>query len=199
MDKEFWNERYAQFQSVYGTAPNKFFKEQIQSLEPGNLLLPAEGEGRNAIYAASLGWKVSAYDYSEVAKTKTLETAASLGITTIDYQVMDLAMIDLPTEKYDAVALIYAHLPVKMRESFHQKCVNSLKPGGILIFEVFSKNQLGYRSGGPKVEEFLYSPEDLTADFSEMKIIQCEELVTTLDEGTFHRGPASVVRFIAMK
>jgi len=199
MNKEFWNERYAQYQSVYGTAPNKFFKEQIQDLKPGKLLLPAEGEGRNAIYAASLGWKVSAYDYSEVAKNKTLEKAASLGITTIDYQVMDLAMIDLPFEEYDAVALIYAHLPVAIRKHFHQKCITSLKPGGKLIFEVFSKNQLAYQSGGPKVEEFLYSPQDLTADFSGMNIIQCEELIITLDEGTFHSGPASVVRFIATK
>jgi len=199
MSKDFWNERYAQNQTVYGAEPNEFFKEQLQSLMPGKLLLPAEGEGRNALYAASLGWHVTAYDYSEVAKTKTLEQATLLGITSIDYEVKDLSQILLPAEEYDAIALVYVHLPPAVRKHLHTQCMKSLKPGGKLIIEVFAKDQLQYNSGGPKDAEMLHSVKSLAEDFSGMEIIQQEEVITTLREGSFHAGPASVVRFVAVK
>jgi SAM-dependent methyltransferase len=199
MTKEFWNERYAQHQSVYGAEPNEFFKEQLQSLKPGKLLLPAEGEGRNAIYAASLGWQVTAYDYSEVAKTKTLEKAAALGILSITYEVADLSQIILPEVKYDLIALIYVHLPREIRKHLLRECIKSLKPGGRLILEVFSKDQLHYNSGGPKDASLLYSLLELAEDVAGMKINIQEEVITTLDEGPFHSGSASVVRFVAVK
>lgn len=46
---------------AYGTEPNAFFKAQLDQLTPGRLLLPAEGEGRNAVYAAKKGWEVAAF------------------------------------------------------------------------------------------------------------------------------------------
>jgi len=199
MSKDFWNERYAQYQTVYGAEPNEFFKEQLQSLKPGKLLLPAEGEGRNALYAASLGWRVTAYDYSEVAKNKTLELAARLGLTSIDYEVKDLSQIQLPAEEFDTIALIYVHLPLAVRKHLLSECIKSLRSGGILIMEVFSKDQLQYNSGGPKDAALLYSLNELAGDLTVLKIIQQEEVITTLKEGVFHDGPASVVRLVAVK
>jgi ubiquinone/menaquinone biosynthesis C-methylase UbiE len=199
MTKDFWNERYAQHQTVYGAGPNEFFKEQLQSLTPGKILLPAEGEGRNALYAASLGWRVTAYDYSEVAKTKTLEQASALGITSIEYEVKDLSQIQLPAEEFDAIALIYVHLPLAVRKHLLNECIKSLKSGGILILEVFSKEQLQYNSGGPKDATLLYSLNELAEDFAGLKIMLQQEVITTLKEGAFHSGPASVVRFVAVK
>lgn len=199
MSKEFWNERYAEHESVYGVTPNEFFKEQLGNLPPGKILLPAEGEGRNAIYAASLGWQVAAFDFSEVAKTKTLKLAADLGITTIDYKVQDLSTLILQEEEYDAVALIYVHLTEQVRNHLIQQCIKCLKPGGKLIMEVFSKGQLHYTSGGPKDESMLYS-RDMVADlFTELKIVSNEEVVENLSEGPFHSGPASIVRLVAIK
>jgi len=199
MNKEFWNERYGQHPTVYGDEPNKFFKEQLQSLKVGKLLLPAEGEGRNAIYAASLGWTVTAYDFSEVAKAKTLERAASLGISTIDYQVQELDKIKLAGKKFDAVALIYVHLPMEVRKHLHAQCKQSLKPGGKLIFESFSKDQLKYNTGGPKDPTLLHSISDLKTDFADLRIDVLEEKIVELKEGPFHSGPASVVRLVASK
>lgn len=199
MSKEFWNERYAEHESVYGATPNEFFKEQLVNLHPGKILLPAEGEGRNAIYAASLGWKVSAFDFSEVAKAKTLKLAADLGITTIDYKVQDLSTLILPEEEFDAVALIYVHLTRQVRKHLIQQCIKSLKPRGKLIMEAFSKGQLNYTSGGPKDEAMLYS-RDIVADlFRELKIVSNEEVVENLSEGPFHSGLASIVRLVAIK
>jgi SAM-dependent methyltransferase len=199
MTKEFWNERYAQHQRVYGVEPNAFFKEQLQGLRPGKLWLPAEGEGRNALYAALQGWRVFANDYSEVAKTKTLESAAALDITSIEYEVADLSQIILPEKEYDAIALIYVHLPIVVRKHLLRQCVKSLKHGGTLILEVFAKDQLQYDSGGPKDVAMLYSLQELAEDVAELKIKLLEEVKITLHEGAFHSGPASVVRLVAMK
>jgi SAM-dependent methyltransferase len=199
MNKEFWNERYAEHESVYGATPNEFFKEQLGNLPPGKILLPAEGEGRNAIYAASLGWQVTAFDFSEVAKTKTLKLAADLGITTIDYKVQDLSALVLEEEEFDAVALIYVHLPGQVRRHLIHECIKSLKPGGKLIMEVFSKEQLQYTSGGPKDETMLYSRDMAAELFKELKIVCNEEVVENLSEGPFHSGLASIVRLVAIK
>jgi SAM-dependent methyltransferase len=199
MDKEFWNNRYGQHPTVYGDEPNEFFKAQIKSVKPGKLLLPAEGEGRNAIYAASLGWTVTAYDFSEVAKAKTLERAASLGISRIDYQVCDLGKIKLPGKEFDAVALIYVHLPMELRKHLHLQRKQSLKPGGKLIFESFSKDQLKYNTGGPKDSALLHSMSDIHGDFANFRIDELEEKLIELKEGPFHSGPASVVRLTAFK
>ena len=199
MDKEFWNNRYGQHPTVYGDEPNEFFKAQIKSVKPGKLLLPAEGEGRNAIYAASLGWTVTAYDFSEVAKAKTLERAASLGISRIDYQVYDLGKIKLPGKEFDAVALIYVHLPMEVRKHLHLQCKQSLKTGGKLIFESFSKDQLKYNTGGPKDSALLHTMSDIHRDFADLRIDELEEKLLELKEGPFHSGPASVVRLTAFK
>jgi SAM-dependent methyltransferase len=198
MNKEFWNERYNQHPTVYGEEPNEFFKAQLESVAPGKILLPAEGEGRNAIYAASLGWSVKAYDFSEVAKTKTLDRAATLGYK-IDYEVIDLSKLELPREEFDRVALIYVHLPIEVRMHLYKQCKQSLKPGGKLILEGFSKNQLQYNTGGPKDPELLYSLSDLKADFSDLHIEMLELLTQELKEGPFHSGLASVVRLVASK
>jgi SAM-dependent methyltransferase len=199
MSKEFWNERYAEHENVYGTTPNEFFKEQLRNIRPGKILLPAEGEGRNAIYAASLGWQVTAFDFSEVAKTKTLNWAADLGITSIDYKVQDLSTLILPENEFDAIALIYVHLTEKVRNHLIQQCIKSLMLGGRLFMEGFSKGQLQYTSGGPKDESMLYSREMITELFKELTILRNEEVVENLSEGSFHSGLASIIRLVAIK
>ena len=77
--KDFWNERYANEEFIYGTEPNDFFKQQLDKLQPGKLLLPAEGEGRNAVYAASKGWDVKAFDMSDKRQGKSLEIGKNEG------------------------------------------------------------------------------------------------------------------------
>lgn len=109
MEQTFWNKRYSENESVYGIEPNLFFKSFIDRHKPGSILLPAEGEGRNAVYAASKGWVVDAFDFSETAKEKALERAAikKLKITYITATIEDFKVSKL----YDAIGLIYVHLP----------------------------------------------------------------------------------------
>jgi hypothetical protein len=74
--KNFWNERYSDQEYIYGKTPNVFFSKQLQILRPDEILLPCEGKVRNAIFAALKGWKVRAFDTSEVGKIKAEKLAA---------------------------------------------------------------------------------------------------------------------------
>jgi len=78
MGDDFWNERYSKNKTLYGSIPNIFFRDQLKVLPHGRLLLPAEGEGRNALYAAGLGWEVDAFDFSTVAREKALALAKQM-------------------------------------------------------------------------------------------------------------------------
>lgn len=198
MSKEFWNERYKSNENVYGHQPNSFFKENIIKLQPGKLLLPAEGEGRNALYAASLGWQVDAFDYSEEARQKALTRAAAENLI-IDYSLSDINEITLPFNEYDLIGLVYIHLPETVRKAFHQKCIDALKPGGTLILEAFDKEQINNHSCGPREISMLYSLELLQDDFSTLYITLALQQDIFLDEGAFHSGIAEVVRLVASK
>jgi hypothetical protein len=94
MNKEFWNQRYSEKEYSYGIEPNQFFKEQITPFKVGTILLPAEGEGRNAVYAAKLGWEVVAFDISEEGKKKALQLA-TLNNVSIDYHIPLLTNLNL--------------------------------------------------------------------------------------------------------
>lgn len=196
--KEFWDQRYAQEAMAYGESPNVFFKEQLNSLAPGRILLPAEGEGRNAVYAATLGWEVWAYDWSEVARAKALNYASKQGVT-IDYHLGSLDELPQRTSFFDAIALIYVHFPEQVRQRQMRLLQSWLKPNGRLVLEGFSKKHPQYQAlnplvGGPKNADQLYDLDDLLSD-----IDQCHPLIAVsqeieLQEGFCHCGTAHVVR-----
>lgn len=195
--QDFWNQRYAANVIVYGKEPNGYFKSILDSMRPSSLLLPAEGEGRNAVYAASKGWDVTAFDYSGEAQLKANAFAAEKGVK-MNYTVTDINQF-IPEKKYDAIALIYVHLSGEERKDFHYKIANALAPGGILILEAFSKAQILNASGGPKSLDQLYSTEILFKDFATLKMIELKEAEIILDEGPFHHGKANVIRLMAKK
>src|SRR6188768_3982479 len=114
-----WNERYSQEDFAYGEAPNHYLKEQLEKLNPGNILFPAEGEGRNAVFAAKLSWNVSAFDISIEGKNKALQLAKANNVT-IDYQVGELQTLNYQANQFDAIALIYAHFPADVKSFYHQ-------------------------------------------------------------------------------
>ncbi|MBI1225090.1 MAG: methyltransferase domain-containing protein [Bacteroidetes bacterium] len=196
--QQFWDDRYGQSEYVYGTHPNDFFKEQLEAIPtPGKLLLLAEGEGRNAVFAAEHGWQVTAVDFSENGKAKATALAESRGLR-LDYHVGDVTQFDF--EKYgpwDVIGLIYSHFPADVRAKVFPKCLTSLRPGGQIILELFTPEQLNYTSGGPKDLDLLYTADQARTDFAQAKTLYAEELVIELDESKFHRGPAAVVRCVA--
>ena len=199
LTSNFWDERYSGEEYVYSTEPNQFFKEQIDKLSKrGNLLLPGEGEGRNGVYAAKLGWQVDAFDHSTIARAKAFKLAERKAVK-INYSVADLTEFIPIKNYYDAAAIIFVHFDSEERSVFHHKIIDSLKPSGKLILDAFSKNQFGKNSGGPQNIEMLYSLEEIKNDFIEMKTILLEEKNILLNEGDKHKGDASVIRYVGEK
>lgn len=200
---ERWNDRYSNSAFAYGEEPNNFFKEQIEKLNPGTILFPAEGEGRNAVFAAKLGWKAAAFDISEEGKNKALKLAEANNVT-LDYKVGELETLNYQPDQFDAIALIYAHFPAEIKSQLHRILETYLRKDGIIIFEAFSKKHLEYlaindKVGGPKDIESLFSIEEIKADFPNYEIIQLEETEIELNEGLFHNGRGSVIRFVGKK
>lgn len=196
--KSFWNERYNSPEFVYGKTPNEFFKSVLDTLPAGRLLLPCEGEGRNAVYAATKDWVVDAFDQSEAGQAKCMLLASELHVI-VNYTLADAAAFDYGENQYDVVALIYAHFPSTIRTTIHANCAKALKSGGLLIIEAFTPDQLQFQSGGPKDPDMLYTPEKLSTDIKGLEILQLETLETRLEEGPYHSGMGSVIRLIARK
>jgi len=198
MSSEFWDVRYSDSEYAYGTQPNVYFKSFIDSNPPGKIFLPGEGEGRNAVYAALKGWEVYAVDQSRAGMDKA-KKLAEINNVNIDYQVLDLSSFEPDMDAYDAIALIFLHLPPRVREGIHQKLTSMLKPGGLIMIEAFSKAQLGRNTGGPPVLEMLYDGEVLRNDFSDLNILELYETTEEYTEGPYHQGEAAVIRMIAGK
>ena len=198
--QEFWEKRYGESVYAYGKEPNAFFQQFLETYpeKPGKLLLPGEGEGRNAVYAASLGWVTQAFDYSTEAKAKALALAAEKQVR-IDYSVSEVADFDFAEEQFDLVGLFFVHLPPELRQFLHRQVARSLKPGGKVVLEAFSPAQLAFDSGGPKKVEMLYDRDTLASDFADLHLERLEEQQTELSEGPYHSGPAAVTRLIGKK
>ena len=195
---DFWNQRYCNAEYVYGEEPNQFFATQLSALKAGNLILPCEGEGRNAVYAASLGWTVDAFDGSLEGKNKALQLAHKKMVK-IEYLIDDATVISYPNNSVDVVAFIYAHFTTDHRAKIHKKAINWLRPGGKIILEAFNPNQLQNNSGGPKDISMLYTIEMLQSDFSSLRFDLIQNIQTTLKEGAFHDGLADVIQFVGTK
>ena len=198
-----WDDRYSSEEFAYGEAPNNYLKEQLIKLPVGKILFPAEGEGRNAVFAAKLGWDVSAFDISNEGKNKAIRLADKNKVT-IDYQVGALETLNFENEAFDAIALIYAHFPANIKSLYHKTFDRLLKINGIIIFEAFSKKHLDYvtaneKVGGPKDIESLFSIDEIKSDFPNYEIIELVEQDIELNEGIYHNGTGSVIRFIGRK
>jgi SAM-dependent methyltransferase len=201
--KNMWDERYMDKDFAYGKEPNLFFKEWLPKFKSGSLLMPADGEGRNGVFAAQLGWEVTSSDLSEEGKLKTLELAKEKKVS-LNYIVGDLEQLHFEDASFDAIGLIYAHFAAEKKSMLHKKLNNYLKPGGIIIFEAFSKvhflyNEQDPKVGGPKNIEMLFSIAEIAADFENYEILLLEEKEIILEEGKYHIGKGSVIRFVGRK
>ena len=196
--KEKWNERFSAEEYIFGKDPNSFFKEEISKIQPGKILLPADGEGRNGVYAASLGWKVDAVDFSIEGKTKAEKLAKEKAVI-INYEIHDLSVYVPPKNYYDAVGIFYLHMDEDLRKTVFDNLINSLKPNGKLVFESFEKEQIKFNSGGPKDETLLFSLEEIITAFIDLEFETLAKEKIFLNEGKGHEGEGMVIRFVGRK
>lgn len=195
----FWNKRYENPDYLFGTEPNDFFRIAVPAAQSGQTAFaPADGEGRNGVFLASLGYRVTTLDVSDLAVGKAMKLAGERGVE-IDAQVGDVFDWDWPQDAYDLVAVSFMHFLPDQRKRFHASVAGALKPGGLLVLEGFNPDQAGFESGGPPIPEMLFTREILKADFSGLDIFLVQECRRELAEGPRHRGEAATVQLVARK
>jgi len=192
-----WDIRYDEERFFYGKEPNYFVARQLPKLEKGRGLFLAEGEGRNAVFAAGLGHEVVAVDNSMVGRRKALELAADRGVS-VDYRFEDLTAGSWASESWDFVVLCFAHMDPAIMPTVHCQVAECLAPNGRLILLSFSKAQFGRKSGGPPRLEWLHDPVELEGQFPGLDL-KVEEREVDLEESVGHNGPAMVIEITGSK
>lgn len=196
--KELWNQRYADKEYKYGKAPNDFLKKELPKLKSGKILFIGEGEGRNAVFAASLGWQVDATDFSEEAKKKAEKLAEEFDVK-INYQLEDFEHLTPQENYYDAAGIFFIHQDEGLKAKLFQRVINSLKLSGKIIFECFEKEQINYNTGGPSDVSFMYTIDEVKKIFGNISFDKLSKEKIILNEGKGHEGEAIVVRFVGTK
>lgn len=197
----FWDARYAEPAYAYGEEPNAWLARQSGRLPAeGAALVPAAGEGRDAVWLAQRGLRVTAVDLSREGLAKTERLAASRGVE-VETVHADLQAWEWPIGAFGAVALSFVHVSPLFRRELHRRVADALVPGGIVVLEGFHVGQLVYRehSGGPPRADMLFTADLLREDFAALEVLELEETETVLREGAYHDGPAHVVHGVFRK
>ncbi len=195
-----WDEKFLREGYLYGEKPNAFLAQELENLSKKSLILfLGEGEGRNACYAALMGFDVTALDASEIGLKKTAELAEKMHVT-VQTVLQDLEYFQA-TQQYDVLMASFLHLEEPLRTVAFRSVLGALRPGGLFIAEFFSLKQLPHSSGGPKKSDLLYTTVSLRDVFSvdSARIVLLEETVDHLDEGKGHQGEAYLIRMIIEK
>lgn len=199
MSTDFWNERYASADLVYGEAPNGFVAQHADKFPTSGAALDiAAGEGRNALFLASRGLTVLAIDQSTVGLQKADRLARERGLS-LRTQAVDLNDFDAAPESFDVITSTFAHVPAAIRARVHAGVQSWLKPGGIFLLEAYSPDQIHRDTGGPKDPSLLAPLETILRELEGLTIEHGVSIVRNVTEGNFHTGEASVVQILARK
>ncbi|MQA96296.1 MAG: methyltransferase domain-containing protein [Streptosporangiales bacterium] len=183
MDREEWDRRYASAELVWTAGPNRFVAEELPGLVPGAALDLAAGEGRNAIWLAERGWRVTALDFSAVALGKGRRIAAERGAE-VDWVEADVRAYVPPAEAYDLVLIAYLHLPSADFAGVLHRAVDAVSPGGTLFLIGHDRSNLTEGYGGPSDPDVLYAVDELTAGLTGLRIERAERVTRPTGEDT---------------
>lgn len=203
-----WNERYAGDEYHFGTRPNEFLESQRHFLQAGmSCLAVADGEGRNGVWLAQQGLQVVSVDASEVALAKAKKLANERAVS-VRFELADLLRWESPAlcgsaqenVQYDVVVAIFIQFtsPQQRAEMF-KNIKGVLKPGGLLLLQGYTPQQLEYGTGGPSQVENLYTEVLLRALFAEMEILHLAEHHSCISEGVGHQGMSALIDLVARK
>lgn len=159
MDAADWDARYAESELVWSRGPNRLVEAECSDLQPGRAVDLACGEGRNAIWLAGRGWDVTAVDFSQVALDKGRRLA---GDVLVDWVRADATA--WRGEGYDLAVVAYFQVPPTDRRPAVRHLVESLRPGGTLVWVGHDSTNLAEGTGGPQDPSVLMTAEDLLSD-----------------------------------
>ncbi len=193
-----WDERYASDDYRFGTRPNKFLVDCATLLKPGRALSLGEGEGRNAVYLAQLGYDVTAVDQSEMGNAKAQRLAKMKGVT-LTTVTADLNDFVIEPASWDVIIDFFCHMPQRERVELHRRVIAGLKPGGAYIYEVFSPQQLELATGGPNTRDLVVSLEEARQELAGLDLRIARELVRHRDEDDPDSRLQAVLQVLALK
>lgn len=193
-----WDARYSEPDYVYGTEPNTFLQSVIDYLPKGHVLSIAEGEGRNGVFLASLGFEVTGVDSSAAGLHKAQQLARQRSVQ-IETVVADLSAYVIAPQHWDVIVSIFAHVPRQLRRQLYADCVRGLKPGGVIVIEAYTPAQIELGTGGPKDPDMTPTLLDLEQELSGLEMIIARETVRDVIEGRYHTGRAAVVQLVARR
>jgi SAM-dependent methyltransferase len=195
-----WNRRFGSDDFLFGTAPNAWLREHAGVWLPGQrVLCVADGEGRNSVWLATQGLQVDAFDIAEVGVAKARRLAAAQGVE-VNFTVADCDGFAWPEAACDGVAAIFVQFAdPALRQRLFAHIERALKPGGILLLQGYTPQQLVYRTGGPPQIEHLYTESLLRQAFAELDLLELRSYEADLDEGTGHHGRSALIGMVARK
>lgn len=194
-----WDERFKSEEYYYGEEPNVFIQQQAFRLEQCRKVIAfAEGEGRNAVFLAKRNHEVTAIDYAESGLNKTKKLARKHGVD-VHTQKLDLLAEDVPNEEYDAAIMVFGHFHKDSQAMVFNKMKNAIKPKGIMMLEVYSKDQLKYGTGGPPDSDLLYDPKEIVAWCEGHEVLHFFYGEQERVEGKAHSGLAHVIQLVLRK
>jgi len=163
MDQAAWDERYAGPELVWGAGPNCFVAEELAALEPGRALDLGTGEGRNAIWLAERGWRVTGVDFSAVGLEKAKRLAEARGVSA-EWIRADLTDFQPEPRAFDLVAILYLQVQAQDRTTIVRAAAAGVAAGGTLLLVGHHSDNIERGHGGPQAPAVLYSAEDVAAD-----------------------------------
>lgn len=195
-----WNERYAGEDYLFGTEPSAFLVRTASRLAPrSRVLAVADGEGRNGVWLAKRGHRVTSVDASANALQKAERLAEQRGVG-LELVQADLARWSWPRETFDAVAGIFIQFAgPELREELFAGIISALKPGGWLLLQGYRPEQLDYATGGPSAVENLYTEQVLRAAFADFEIVELTAYDAEIQEGSAHSGMSALIDLVARK
>ncbi|MGW6917024.1 class I SAM-dependent methyltransferase [Kitasatospora sp. NPDC054939] len=181
MDSEAWDARYAASDLVWGAEPNRWVVRELTALAPGRALDLAAGEGRNSIWLARRGWRVTALDFSAVALDRGARLAAGEAADAadaadpaptaagrLDWRLGDARTYRPPAGDpgFDLVLVAYLQLPAADRRAALRGAARALGPGGTLLVVGHDTSNLTEGVGGPRDARVLFTPQDVLDDLA---------------------------------
>jgi len=195
-----WNERFAGPGFLFGTEPARFLLDHQDRLKPGaSALAVADGEGRNSVYMAKRGLRVTAFDSSDVAVNKARGLAATNNVD-VNYQVADIDGWSWKEAAHELVVAIFIQFAgPDFRDSIFAGIKKTLKPGGVLLLHGYTPKQIAFGTGGPGIVENLYTLEMLNSAFADMDILHVDAYEREINEGEGHCGMSALIDMVARK
>jgi SAM-dependent methyltransferase len=186
----YWDARFSEEGYAYGEEPNEFLRASCASMQAGDAISLCEGEGRNAVYLARLGFRVTAVDFSQIGLEKTQALAARHGVS-VNYILADMADFDLGQARWDLVVSVFAQPPSAIRQRLYRQLGQSLRPNGALVLESKADTDASSEGRYPSLAILREEIAPLALQFGEEKEHQ-------LNEGRYHSGIQRTVQILAV-